>query len=47
VVENHCSVSSSDEGTRIEITLFGKQGTFFQDRGDIPSPLTDLMLTGR
>jgi len=47
VVENHCSVSSVDEGTRIEITLFGKQGTFFQDRGDIPSPLKNLILTGR
>ena len=46
VVENHCSVSSGDEGTRIEIALFGKQGTF-QDRSDIPSPLKNLVLTGR
>jgi len=47
VIENHCSVSSVDKGTGIEVTLFGEQGAFFQDRSDIPSPLTDLMLTCR
>jgi len=47
VVEDHCSVSSVDKGTGIEVTLFGKQGAFFQDRSDIPSPLSNLMLTSR
>jgi len=47
VVENHGSISSVDKGTRIESILFGKQGAFFQDRSDIPSPLTNLVLTCR
>jgi hypothetical protein len=45
VVKNHGSIASVDKGTRIKVTLFGKQGTFFQDCSNIPSPLTNLMLT--
>jgi hypothetical protein len=44
VVKDHCSISSVDKGAGIETTLFGKQGAFFQNRGNIPSPLADLML---
>ena len=47
VVENHCSIPSVNKGTGIKATLFGEQGAFFQDCSNIPSPLTNLVLTCR
>jgi len=47
VVENHCSVPSVDKSTGIKAALFGEQGAFFQDRSNIPPPLTNLVLARR
>jgi hypothetical protein len=47
VVKDHRSVSSVDKSAGIKATLFGKQGAFLQDRRDISSSLTNLVLACR